>query len=95
VRREQLEAFRSFETQAAAVVARHGGAIERTVVVRAPPAAELLTEVHLVSFPDEAAFAAYRQDPALQALAPLRERAIVKTEILVGDHGPDYHRGPA
>jgi uncharacterized protein (DUF1330 family) len=90
VRRDEREAFERFERAAAAIMARHGGAIERTVaaIAAADPAHE--REIHLVRFPDEAAFAAYRADPALRALAPLRERAIIATEILAGRDGPRY-----
>jgi uncharacterized protein (DUF1330 family) len=94
LRRDEREAFQAFERAAAAVMARHGGAIERTVAaIDGPEGTDgpaLEREVHLVRFPDAAAYAAYRSDPALQALAPLRERAIVATEILVGTDGPDY-----
>ena len=51
----------------------------------------LLREVHIVTFPSDDAFASYRRDPELAPLAALREAAIVETEILVGDDGPDYH----
>jgi hypothetical protein len=91
VRRDEREAFERYETAAAAVMAGHGGAIERTVAGIADADAALERELHLVRFPDEAAFAAYRADPALRALGPLRERAIVATEILTGRDGPRYH----
>ncbi len=90
VRCGALEAFRAFETQAAALMARHGGDIERAVVIPAAPGAETLQEVHIVTFPSAEACAAYRQDPELQRHAPLRAVSVVKTEILVGDEGPDY-----
>jgi len=92
VRRDALDAFRRFEAIAARVMSRHGGAIERVVVLRpeAPDADH--REVHLVRFPDEAAFAAYRGDPELLAASPLREQSVIATSILVGTDGPDYHR---
>src|SRR5689334_22358438 len=90
IRPGALEAFRDFETRAAAIMAKHGGAIERAIYV--PPAreGESAREVHIVSFPDEASFAAYRADEALTALAPLRSAAIAQTEVLVGEAGPEY-----
>ena len=90
VRRERLEDFRAFERRAAAVMADHGGRIERTVVAPVEDRPDLLTEVHVVTFPGEAAFAAYRGDPRLRALAPLRESSVVATAILAGEDGPDY-----
>ncbi len=63
VRRDALDSFRDFEHRAARVMARYGGAIERTVVLTtdAHPDAPH-REVHLVTFPDAAAFDAYRKD---------------------------------
>ena len=75
----ELDAFEQFAAHAARVMARHGAAIERAI--RVPPD----REVHVVRFPDEAAWAAYRADPELAALAPLRARGITATELLVGD----------
>jgi hypothetical protein len=90
VRRGKLAMFRAFERKAAAVMARHGGAIERSVVVAAAGPGDHLRELHIVTFPDQAALAAYRNDAALQAVAHLREASVVDTQVLVGEDGPDY-----
>jgi hypothetical protein len=90
VRRAQVEGFRTFERHAAAVMAAHGGRIERTVVVPVDDAPELLREIHVVTFPDARAFRAYRDDPRLTEHAALREAAVVSTEVFVGEEGPDY-----
>ena len=92
VRRARAEDFERFETAAAKVMARHGGAIERTVAIDASPGddAETFRELHLVRFPDEAALRAYRADPELAALAPLRAAAIAATETWPATDGPAY-----
>jgi hypothetical protein len=72
------------------VLAAHGGRIERTVVVSADGAADLFKEIHVVTFPSDAAFAAYRGDERLRDLARLRAEAVVHTELLAGEHGPRY-----
>ena len=90
VRRDRLEDFRAFERHAAAVMADHGGRIERTVVAPIEDRADLLAEVHVVTFPGEAAFASYRADPRLRALAHLRDGAVVGSEVLIGEDGPSY-----
>ena len=90
VRREALEQFRAFERGAAAVMDAHGGRIERTVVVTPDRAPGLVTEIHVVTFPDATAFQAYRDDARLGALAPLRAASVVGTELYVGEDGPDY-----
>jgi hypothetical protein len=93
VRREALDRFRAFERHAATVMARHGGRIERTVVVSPPGSPDLLKEVHVVTFPDEAAYRAYRDDPRRGELAHLRDESVVHSEVLAGEDGPDYGAG--
>jgi uncharacterized protein (DUF1330 family) len=90
VRTDSIADFRAFERSAARIMADHGGQIERTVIVAEDP----WREVHLVRFPDAAAFRSYRQDERLQALADQRERAILETTVLTGADGPDYHAEP-
>jgi hypothetical protein len=50
-------------------------------------------EIHLVSFDSAAGFEAYRADPELLALAPLRESAIARTEVTVGIDAEPYLDG--
>jgi hypothetical protein len=85
-----LDSFRAFERQAAVIMAAHGGSIERAVFI--PPATneESMREVHVVTFPSEQAFAAYRADPALRALHAMRAACVAKTEVLTGHDAPDY-----
>ena len=90
IRPGALEAFRAFEQAAARVMARHWGAIERTVAI--PPAGRGAApkKMHVVTIPSPEAFAAYRADPALLALALQREASVLAAEILVGDERPTY-----
>ena len=88
VRKAAIDTFRTFEKRAAAVMAAHGGRIERTVVVNGDGAADLFKEIHVVTFPSASAFAAYRGDERLRELARLRAAAVVHTEVLVGEDGP-------
>lgn len=62
VRRGAVSQFREFERHAARIMSRHGGAIERTVVESENDATDVFREIHIVSFPDQSAFAAYRTD---------------------------------
>lgn len=91
VRMAMAETFRDFERRAAAIMARHGGRIERAVTVPGADGEELFREVHILTFPDGPAFDAYREDPELVALAHLRAASVIATEILIGVDGPDYH----
>ncbi len=90
VRYQALDSFRAFERRAVAVMARYGGAIERSVVVPPESGSELLREIHVVTFPDSSALEGYRADIELRSIAHLRDAAVVKTEILIGEEGPDY-----
>jgi uncharacterized protein (DUF1330 family) len=92
VRKKATETFRRFESKAATVMARHGGTIERTVVVQMADRDDLFKEVHIVTFPSADAFLMYRQDGALQEIAHLRNEAVIDTEVLIGEDGPDYRQ---
>ena len=90
VRNEAVKTFREFERRAARVMVKYGGMIERTVVIPPRNASDFLKEVHIVTFPDEQALQAYREDEESKTIAPLREASIVKTDIWFGKSGPDY-----
>jgi len=90
VRKAKIDKFRLFERHAASVIRKHGGRIERTIVVSSDRASDEQKEVHLVSFPNEQAFTSYRGDAELLELIHLRDEAVVQTEILVGVEGPNY-----
>jgi uncharacterized protein (DUF1330 family) len=87
VRKEAANKFREFEQHAAQVMRAHGGRIERTIVVESEAAAEVFKEVHIVTFPDAQAFAAYRKDERLAKMVHLREQSVLHTEMLVGEDG--------
>jgi hypothetical protein len=93
VRADEAEAFRAFEHGAAQIMARHGGAIERAVVIPAGEDETSFREIHIVRFPDVTALAAYRSDRALERLQPLRARSVIATEIMTGEDGPEYGTG--
>ncbi len=80
--------FESFERQAAAIMAAHGGRVEN--VVRCGGEGSVPFEVHVVSFPDAAAAGAYRADPRLLNLLPLRDRVIARTEVWTGQQRSAY-----
>lgn len=83
--------FRQFETEAAHIMKKYGGRIERVIRPHAsvPPGSSPY-QVHVVSFPSMAQFEAYRKDGDLAKLAPLRQSAIARTEIIVGEAGEPY-----
>ena len=81
--------FEQFESAAAQIMRKHGGAIERRISFAAEPAHRQSgdgqpDEIHLVTFPDVASFERYRADPDLKPLAALRSRAISFTSVWLG-----------
>lgn len=89
---DRIETFHDFERNAAKIMARHGGRIERAIVLEKDPEDHYYRECHVVSFPDRDALAAYRNDADFKGLAPLRESCILATAIRYGTAGEDYHR---
>lgn len=82
VRHGAEDAFARFERQALAILREHGGRLERAV--RPAPEAGAPYEIHVLAFPSQSAFDAYRQDPRLAALASLRDSALEKTVVRTG-----------
>lgn len=83
--------FRQFETEAARIMKKYGGRIERVIHPTASPSSDLLPhEIHLVSFPSRERFEAYRADQDLAAFAVLRQAAIARTDVIIGDEGEPY-----
>jgi antibiotic biosynthesis monooxygenase (ABM) superfamily enzyme len=82
--------FEEFETAAAEIMRRYGGAIERRIRIAAAADQDRPYEVHIVAFPDDRSFQQYRADPDLQALAGLRATAIRETVVWSGKDLPDF-----
>ncbi len=76
--------FERFESAASAIMGRHGGAIERRIAIDPDGDTGRPHEVHIVKFPDRAAFDRYRADPDLAPLAALRTRAVRDTVVWFG-----------
>lgn len=77
----QAAALRDYERQAATVMRRHGGAIERVLQPLGDAAPGGPDEVHLLAFDSPAGFAGFRADPELAAALPLRDAAVREARI--------------
>jgi uncharacterized protein (DUF1330 family) len=82
--------FERFESAAARIMRRYGGAITRRI--RSEPGADRSApyEIHVLDFPDAAAFANYRNDAELAAMAELRTSAIRQTRVWIGSDLPPF-----
>lgn len=86
-----VTAFEAYERKAARIMEKYGGSVERMIrLLRDADQLDQPFEVHLVRFPSNEAFAAYRLDPELRALSAERDAAITKTVVLVGYENPAY-----
>ena len=88
IRRSELDRVRGYEQAAQRIMARHGGRIEYAYELAGTE--ETLRELHVLEFPDQAAFDAYLADPERAAHAPDRARAILSTEIWPAKLLPRY-----
>jgi uncharacterized protein (DUF1330 family) len=86
-----ITAYENFERTAARIMAKHGGRIERAIRINTSDDPDAPFEIHIVSFPDGAAFDAYRNDPETVALAEQRAQVIARTDILFGTDVSSYH----
>lgn len=87
------EGFEAFERQAAGIMARYDGRMERVIRLDSDPdgpGGQHPFEVHLVSFPDRSAWTAYQQDPDTRALALWRGEVIARTVIHTGRDQDPY-----
>ena len=82
--------FLEFETAAFKIMATHGATIVSVQQTHGACDGQP-HETHDLEFPDVQAFEAYKSDPALVALAPLRESCIAKTEVVIHE-GDDLER---
>ena len=90
VRPDQEAAFEAFECEAARNMARHGGRIDQAVRLDPTKGDATPYEVHIVSFPDEAAAESYASDPATLALRERRGSIISRTEVVTGREAGPY-----
>src|SRR4051812_47231243 len=57
-----VEKFEAFETEAVRIMAKYGGAIEKNIRMPAKENEDSFQEVHVLYFPGEREYAAYRSD---------------------------------
>jgi hypothetical protein len=90
----QEAAFEAFEREAARIMATHKGRIDSAVRLTppegAPPTDMTPYELHIVSFPNQAAYEAYSNDPATLALREKRSKIISRTVLLAGREAGPY-----
>jgi len=80
----RADEFERFETAAAEIMRDHGGRLERRIVFAAHGDSDQPDEIHVVTFPDQRAFEAYRGDARMHALGELRATAIRRTVVWFG-----------
>ncbi|TBR41375.1 DUF1330 domain-containing protein [Marinomonas agarivorans] len=87
---KNFTALETFERKAARIMVRYEGQI-LTAFETIRNENNTGEEIHILAFPDEAAFLAYRADAELVELAKLRDEAIIKTDIHLSLTAKSYH----
>lgn len=83
VRPGQAETLRQYEQAAVRVMAQHGGRFVRVFRPLHPGEDEATPdEIHLLAFPSEEAFAAFRADEGLRPYYSLRDQAVHQAALL-------------
>jgi uncharacterized protein (DUF1330 family) len=82
IKHGKLASFQKFESTAFTIMNHHGGRV-LSVTKNHHSNDGQPHETHTLQFPDVRAFETYKTDPALIALAPLRESCIAKTEVVI------------
>lgn len=91
LKNNDASAFEAFEHQAAKAMTKFDGRIERAIRISgAEYDDDRPFEIHIVSFPSEAAFQMYRQSAEARNLAQMRDNVILKTEIVAGSEVKAY-----
>lgn len=91
--RSGLEAdFEAYERKVSRIMARYGGVIERAIRTSGAPddGSDAPFEVHVLRFPSQDLYDAYRDDTERLSLSDERARIITKTDSLVGMPAPIY-----
>ena len=84
--------FEAYERKVSSIMARYGGIIERAIRTSAAPddRPDEPFEVHVLRFPSQELYDAYRDDAERLSLSGERARIVTNTDILVGTPGPTY-----
>src|SRR5436853_6417133 len=82
--------FEAYERKAARIMRKYGGSIEKVIRTGQEGWSENPFEIHVVGFPDQEKFAAYRADQEVASIAADREAVILKTIAITGIAGPTY-----
>lgn len=82
--------FEAYERKVARIMARYGGVIECAIRPSRASEPDAPYEIHVLKFPSQALYNAYRNDPERLSLSGERDSVITRTDVLVGTAGPAY-----
>jgi len=83
--------FEAYERKVSSIMARYGGAIERTIrpLTRSDTGDEPF-EIHVLKFPSRDLYDTYLDDPERRSLSGERSGTIKDADAVVGASGPTY-----
>jgi len=84
--------FEAYERKVSRIMARYGGVVERAIRTSAASddRSDAPFEVHVLRFPSQDLYDAYRDDAERRSLSDERAGIITNTDSLVGTPGPTY-----
>ncbi len=85
---KNFDALDTFERQAVKIMDKHSGRMVYALEISQED--NKGEEIHLLEFPSEEAFIAYRKDDAHKNLTELRESAITSTEVTISSKMKNY-----
>jgi uncharacterized protein (DUF1330 family) len=80
-----IQGVRDYESSVVPVMRDHGGRLLSAFRPRNQGDSDCPGEIHLIEFPSDRAFEAYRSDPRVSALSGVRQRAISRTTVFVSE----------
>ena len=80
-----IQGIRDYEGSVIPVMRDHGGRLLSAFRPRNREDSDCPDEIHLIEFPSEQAFEAYRSDPHVTALSGLRQSAISRATVFVSE----------
>jgi len=92
IRRDLETEFEAYERKVSRIMARYGGVIECAIRTSsgADDRSDEPFEVHVLKFPSQDLYDAYRDDAERGSLSGERASIITNTDVLVGTPGPTY-----
>jgi len=83
--KDGIDGLQAYESAVMPILREHGGKLCTAFRPKPIPSEIVPDEIHLVQFPSDAQFQAYRTDPRLAELSELRSAGIARAELFFSE----------